>query len=47
MMAQIVSGLWKDVQAEVKKVTPVAHYVHCSSHELNLALQAADHIVNS
>ena len=34
--ASTVSGQWKGVQAEVKNFTPVAPYVHCSSHVLNL-----------
>lgn len=39
--AAAMSGIFKGVQAVIKRQFPAAAYVHCSSHSLNLCLAAA------
>ncbi|CAH0563002.1 unnamed protein product [Brassicogethes aeneus] len=36
--AASMSGKYNGVQAHIKKLHPLAHYVHCSAHNLNLAV---------
>ena len=36
--ASAMAGKFKGVQACIRKRYPVAHYTHCSSHSLNLAI---------
>ena len=36
-----ISGHIRGVQTEIRKMRPLAHYVHCVSHRLNLALMNA------
>lgn len=41
MVPANMSGIYNGAQAEVKKDQPLAHYVHCISHYVNLASEAA------
>jgi hypothetical protein len=43
--ASAMSGKHCGVQAEIKKVSPSATYVHCASHVLNLAVQNSCSVV--
>lgn len=36
--AAAMSGDFNGFQAHVTKIYPLAHYIHCSSHSLNLAI---------
>lgn len=42
--AAAMSGHFNGVQAHVTKNYPLAHYIHCSSHSLNLAISDACNI---
>jgi hypothetical protein len=42
--ASTMSGKWNGVQAEIKKLSRAAPYVHCNSHVLNLATQSSSAI---
>lgn len=41
VMAEELSGL----QARVKSIAPIAHFVHCSAHRLNLTLQQSAYLI--
>ena len=43
--ASAMAGKFKGVQACIRKKYPMAHYTHCSSHCLNLAIAKASTIV--
>lgn len=42
--AAAMSGQFNGVQAHVTKIYPLAYYIHCSSHSLNLAISDACNI---
>ena len=42
-----MSGQHRGVQSIVRKAYPIAHYVHCYAHQLNLVLQQATSQIDS